>query len=184
MIVNGENLTIQDVVRVAVMGEKVQLSSESIQKIQKSRKYVEQIIQRDDTVYGVTTGFGKFCNVIISPEDTRKLQLNLIRSHSVGVGEYFPVEVVRVMMLLRINALAKGYSGIRLSTLQTLLDMLNKEVTPLVPSQGSLGASGDLVPLAHMMLVMLGEGEATYNGEILPGAKHEKSRDKSCSSGS
>lgn len=171
MIVNGENLTIQDIVKVAVMGEKVQLSPESIQKIQKSRKYVEQIIQKDDIVYGVTTGFGKFCNVVISPEDTRKLQLNLIRSHSVGIGEYFPEEVVRAMMLLRINALAKGYSGIRLSTLQTMLDMLNKGVIPRVPSQGSLGASGDLVPLAHMVLVMIGEGEAVYKGEVLPGEK-------------
>lgn len=171
MIINGENLSIEDVVRVAIKGEKVELSDESIEKVEHSRKYVENIIGRGEIVYGVTTGFGKFCNVVISPEDVRKLQINLIRSHSVGVGDYFPEEVVRAMMLLRINALAKGYSGIRLSTLITLIEMLNKGVTPLVPCQGSLGASGDLVPLAHMALVMMGEGEAVFKGEILPGGK-------------
>jgi histidine ammonia-lyase len=171
MIINGENLSIEDVVRVAIKGEKVELSDESIEKVEHSRKYVENIIGRGEIVYGVTTGFGKFCNVVISPEDVRKLQINLIRSHSVGVGDYFPEEVVRAMMLLRINALARGYSGIRLSTLITLIEMLNKGVTPLVPCQGSLGASGDLVPLAHMALVMMGEGEAVFKGEILPGGK-------------
>jgi len=171
MIVDGENLSIEDVAKVSLMEEDVRLSQESIDKINRSREYVEDIIRRNDIVYGVTTGFGKFCNVTISPEDTRRLQLNLIRSHSAGVGEYFPDEVVRAMMLLRINALAKGFSGIRLSTLQTLTDMLNKGVTPRVPCQGSLGASGDLVPLAHMVLVMVGEGDAVYKGEVLPGRK-------------
>ncbi|HHW02082.1 MAG TPA: histidine ammonia-lyase [Thermoanaerobacterales bacterium] len=174
MIVTGEKLTLQDIIRVAVLREKVQLSPESIQKIEKSRKFVEQVIQKKDIVYGITTGFGKFCNVIISPEDSRTLQLNLIKSHAVGVGEYFHEEIVRAIMLLRINALAKGYSGIRLSILQTLVDMLNEEVTPLVPCQGSLGASGDLVPLAHLVLVMIGEGEAVYKGKVLPGGKAMK----------
>ncbi|WP_422447348.1 histidine ammonia-lyase [Thermoanaerobacterium sp. DL9XJH110] len=171
MIISGENLSVEDVARVAIKRETVELSPESIDRIDRSRKYVESIIERGEIVYGVTTGFGKFCNVVISREDARKLQINLIRSHSVGVGDYFPEEVVRAMMLLRINALAKGYSGIRLSTLMTLIDMLNKGVTPLVPCQGSLGASGDLVPLAHMALVMMGEGEAVFEGEILPGKK-------------
>ncbi|AYO29757.1 MAG: histidine ammonia-lyase [Thermoanaerobacteraceae bacterium] len=169
VIINGENLTIEDVARIAVKGEAVGLSPGSIERINRSREYVEGIIKKGEIVYGVTTGFGKFCNVIISSEDTRKLQINLIRSHSVGVGEYFPEEIVRAMMLLRINALAKGYSGIRLSTIETLIDMLNKGVTPLVPCQGSLGASGDLVPLAHIALVMMGEGEAVFNSKILPG---------------
>lgn len=169
MIITGENLKIEDVIKVAVKGEKVTLSHESIEKINKSRKYIEEIIEKGEVVYGVTTGFGKFCNIIISSEDTKKLQKNLIRSHAAGVGEYFPEEVVRAMMLLRINALAKGYSGVRLSTLETIIEMLNKNVIPLVPSQGSLGASGDLVPLAHMVLVLMGEGEAVFNGEVLPG---------------
>lgn len=169
MIIKGEDLTIEEVVNVAVRGEKVKLSNTAIEKINNSRRYVEKIIEKGEIVYGVTTGFGKFCNVVISPEDTKKLQRNLIRSHATGVGEYFPEEVVRAMMLLRINALAKGYSGVRLSTLETIIKMLNENIVPLVPSQGSLGASGDLVPLAHMVLVMMGEGEAIYKGEVLPG---------------
>ncbi|MCG0276236.1 MAG: histidine ammonia-lyase [Thermosediminibacteraceae bacterium] len=171
MVINGENLTIEDVIKVAIKGEKVELSAEAIEKIEHSRKYVEKVLERGEVIYGVTTGFGKFCNVAISSEDTRKLQINLIRSHSVGVGDYFPEEIVRAMMLLRANALAKGYSGVRLSTIMTLIEMLNKGVTPLVPSQGSLGASGDLVPLAHMVLVMIGEGEAFFEGRVLPGRK-------------
>lgn len=171
MMITGENLTIEDLSKVVYDKETVRLSPESKQKVEKSRKYVEKIIKNKDIVYGVTTGFGKFCNVIISPEDSRKLQVNLIRSHSVGVGNYFNEDIVRAMMLLRINALAKGYSGIRLSTLQTLIDMLNKGVIPRVPSQGSLGASGDLCPLAHMTLVMIGEGEASYKGKVMSGKK-------------
>lgn len=169
MHINGENLKIEDVEKVAIKGEKVELSPESIDKIIKSSNYIEKIIQKGNVVYGVTTGFGKFCNVMISSEDTKRLQKNLIKSHSAGVGEYFPEEVVRAIMLLRTNALAKGYSGIRLSTLNTIIEMLNKGVIPLIPSQGSLGASGDLVPLAHMVLVMMGEGEAIFKGQVLPG---------------
>ncbi|KXG78682.1 Histidine ammonia-lyase [Fervidicola ferrireducens] len=171
MVINGENLTIEDVLKVAVEGEKVELSAEAIEKIERSREYVENVVEKGEVIYGVTTGFGKFCNVVISPEDTRKLQINLIRSHAVGVGDYLPEEVVRAMMLLRVNALAKGYSGVRLSTIMTLIEMLNKGVTPLVPCQGSLGASGDLVPLAHMVLVMIGEGEAVYEGKVMTGGE-------------
>ncbi len=169
MIIDGESLTLEDLIKVALEKERVELSLKSKEKVETSRKYVEKIIQNNDVVYGVTTGFGKFCNVNISSQDTRDLQVNLIRSHSAGVGEYLPEDAVRAMMLLRANALAKGYSGIRYSTLQTLIDMLNKGVIPRVPSQGSLGASGDLVPLAHMVLVMIGEGEATYKGKVMSG---------------
>lgn len=169
MIIDGQSLKVEDIVKVARDKEKVELSFRSKEKIERSRSYVEKVIETGEIVYGITTGFGKFCNIIISKEDTRKLQVNLIRSHSVGVGEYFSEEVVRAMMLLRVNALAKGYSGIKLSTVQTLVKMLNKGVIPRVPNQGSLGASGDLVPLAHMALVMIGEGEAIYNGKIMSG---------------
>jgi len=169
LVIDGESLTLEDLTKVVWEKERVELSLKSKEKVETSRKYVEKIIQNNDVVYGVTTGFGKFCNVNISSQDTRDLQVNLIRSHSAGVGEYLPEDAVRAMMLLRANALAKGYSGIRYSTLQTLIDMLNKGVIPRVPSQGSLGASGDLVPLAHMVLVMIGEGEATYKGKVMSG---------------
>ena len=169
MVIDGENLTLADVIKVAIQKEKVEIAAKSKDKIEKSRQYVEKIIANHDVVYGVTTGFGKFCNVNISSADTRKLQINLIRSHSAGVGECFSEDIVRAMMLLRANALAKGYSGVRLIVVETLLHMLNKGVIPRVPSQGSLGASGDLAPLAHMALVLIGEGEATYKGEILSG---------------
>ncbi|GLI52068.1 histidine ammonia-lyase 2 [Tepidanaerobacter syntrophicus] len=169
MIIDGESLRLEDIIKVAVEKESIELSSISKEKVEVSREYVNKIIENNEVVYGVTTGFGKFCNVNISSQDTRDLQVNLIRSHSAGVGEYLSEDAVRAMMLLRANALAKGYSGIRYSTLQTLIDMLNKGVIPRVPSQGSLGASGDLVPLAHMVLVMIGEGEAVYKGKVMSG---------------
>jgi len=169
LIIDGESLRLEDIIKVAVEKESIELSSISKEKVEVSREYVNKIIENNEVVYGVTTGFGKFCNVNISSQDTRDLQVNLIRSHSAGVGEYLSEDAVRAMMLLRANALAKGYSGIRYSTLQTLIDMLNKGVIPRVPSQGSLGASGDLVPLAHMVLVMIGEGEALYKGRVMPG---------------
>ena len=174
MIIDGESLRLEDIVKVAVGKESVELSQESQKKVETSRKYVEKIIQNNDIVYGVTTDLEKFCDVNISSQDTRNLQVNLIRSHSAGVGEYLSEDIVRAMMLLRANALAKGYSGIRFLTLQTLIDMLNKGVIPRVPSQGSLGASGDLVPLAHMVLVMIGEGEASYQGKVMSGKKAMK----------
>ncbi|WP_036075869.1 aromatic amino acid lyase, partial [Limnohabitans sp. Rim47] len=136
-----------------------------------SRKLVEELIERGEVVYGITTGFGKLADVMIPQEKVEELQRNLILSHACGVGDPLPKEVVRAMMLLRANALVKGYSGIRLETLQLLVDMLNADVVPVVYSQGSVGASGDLVPLAHMVLVMLGYGEAYYQGERMPGDK-------------
>ncbi|NLP18492.1 MAG: histidine ammonia-lyase, partial [Firmicutes bacterium] len=169
LVIDGENLTLADVVKVAIQKEMVEVSLKSKEKIEKSRQYVEKIIENDDVVYGVTTGFGKFCDINISSADTRKLQANLIRSHSAGVGKCFSEDIMRATMLLRANALAKGYSGVRLIVVETLLQMLNKGVIPRVPSQGSLGASGDLAPLAHMTLVLIGEGEATYKGEVLSG---------------
>ncbi|HBC96472.1 MAG TPA: histidine ammonia-lyase, partial [Clostridium sp.] len=112
--------------------------------------------------YGITTGFGKFSDVVITGEECKTLQKNLIMSHSCGFGRKFPREIVRTIMLLRANNLARGYSGIRLSVFETLLDMLNKGVHPSIPEKGSLGASGDLAPLAHMVLPMIGEGEAEF----------------------
>jgi len=140
-------------------------------KIEKSRQVIEAAIREGRTVYGVNTGFGDLANVSIAASDVADLQVNLIRSHSVGVGEPFPEEVVRGMMLLRANALAKGFSGVRLEVVETLLRMLNRGVVPVVPQQGSVGSSGDLAPLAHMVLVMIGEGEAFLEGKRMDGAE-------------
>jgi len=172
--IDGESLTIDDVVQVARFGKKVEIPDSAIHQIKKSRDVIENAIKEGRTVYGVNTGFGDLANVSIGPEDLAKLQVNLIRSHSVGVGKPFPVEVVRGMMLLRANALTKGYSGIRLEVINNLIGMLNSGITPVVPQQGSVGSSGDLAPLAHMALVLIGEGEAFYNSERMDGLKSLK----------
>ena len=169
VIIDGKNLDLESYINVVRRGLKISLSKESEFKVQKSREYVEEIIESKEVIYGITTGFGRFSDVMINASETKKLQRNLIISHSCGVGNPLPEEAVRGIILLRINALASGYSGIRLSTMNTLIDMLNKGVHPVIPEKGSLGASGDLAPLAHMVLVMIGEGEAFYKEERLPG---------------
>lgn len=169
IVINGESLTLEDFIKVVRHNEKIELPQEVKDNMQKSRDLVERYVDEEKVVYGITTGFGKFSDVIISKDDTKRLQKNLIMSHSCGVGEVFSEEESRGVMLLRVNALAKGYSGIRISTVQTLIDMLNKGVTPIIPQQGSLGSSGDLAPLSHMVLVMFGEGEAFYKGERITG---------------
>jgi histidine ammonia-lyase len=169
LYVGDQPLTIDDVVKVSRYRAQIALHPNSIAKMQQSRAYVEQLLQSKKAVYGLTTGFGKFSSTYISSEDAKELQLNLIRSHACGVGPPFPEETVRAMMLLRISALALGYSGVRHETVQTMVDMLNKEVIPVIPEQGSLGASGDLAPLSHLSLVLIGEGEAWHRGERIPG---------------
>lgn len=169
--IDGESLTIDNVVQVARFGKKVEIADSMLDPIRKSRAVVESAIKESRTVYGVNTGFGDLASVSIGPEDVAKLQVNLIRSHSAGVGELFPIDVVRGMMLLRANALVEGYSGIRLEVINTLIGMLNSGITPVVPQQGSVGSSGDLAPLAHMVLVLIGEGEAFYKGERMDGLK-------------
>ena len=167
IIVDGKNLTIEDVVRVARGFEKVKLSKEAIENVKKSREVVEKIISKKDrAVYGVNTGFGELANVRISDEKLDELQKNLIRSHSCGIGKALERDVVRAMMLLRCNSLAKGYSGVRVDVLNMLIDMLNNRIHPVVPEKGSLGASGDLIPLAHIALAMTGEGKAEYRDKI------------------
>ena len=167
--IDGNHLTIDEVVRVARGEETVTLTEEAKARVQKARDYVDRKLAEGAVIYGLTTGFGKFSDVLISADETKDLQRNLIISHSCAMGEPLPFEVSRAAMLLRCNALAKGYSGIRLSTIETLLAMLNQGVTPVIPQKGSLGASGDLAPLSHMVLVMLGEGEAWYQGVRMPG---------------
>jgi histidine ammonia-lyase len=168
--INGKNLTIEDVVKVARNYEKVEISREAYEQMKKSRLVVEKMVANEEIVYGITTGFGKFANVSISSDELEQLQENLILCNTAGVGTPFSEEVVRGMMLLRANSLVRGNSGIRSEVVETLLEMLNKKVHPIVPQKGSVGASGDLAPLSHMVLVLIGKGEAYYNGEILPGA--------------
>lgn len=167
----GCDLALEDVVSVARGFAQVQIAPAAAEKMQRARAFVEEKLRSGEVIYGLTTGFGKFSDTVISPEDTRRLQHNLIVSHSCGMGRPLPAEAVRAAMLLRCNALARGHSGIRLSTVQLLLELLNRRVHPIVPEKGSLGASGDLAPLSHIMLVLLGKGEAEYRGEILPGGE-------------
>ena len=171
LYLDGHSLTIEDVISVTRSNRMVALSEDAKAAVQHARDYVEKKLAEKAVIYGLTTGFGKFSDTYIPQEKTAQLQRNLIISHSCGMGDPLPQEVVRGIMLLRCNALARGNSGIRLSTLSTLLEMLNRGVHPIIPEKGSLGASGDLAPLAHMVLVMLGLGEAVYCGERLPGAE-------------
>lgn len=168
---DGNSLTLEQVAAVARHGARAVLTEEAKESIRRSRAIVEKNIEEKRVVYGLNTGFGKFVNVAISDEDLDRLQLNLILSDAVGVGDPFKTDVTRAIMLLRVNALAKGYSGIRLSTVETLLDMINRGVHPVIPEKGSVGSSGDLCPLAHMVLPMIGEGEAEYQGKVMPGRK-------------
>lgn len=158
----------EDVIRVAQEGEKVSISKEAWERVVRCRNRVEQMVANHETVYGVTTGFGKFSDVSISPEDVEQLQTHLIRSHACGVGPALSQDVVRAIMMLRANALAKGYSGISADTLRLLEDCLNHGVHPVIPAKGSLGASGDLAPLSHLALLLMGEGEADYQGMRMP----------------
>lgn len=148
---------------------RVKLSEETKKRIIRSRKTVEKMIAEKRIVYGVTTGFGSFKDIAISPDQVEYLQKNLIRSHAAGVGELFSNEQVRAAMIVRLNSLSRGYSGVRLELLELLCDMINKHVVPVVPSQGSVGSSGDLAPLSHIGLVLMGEGEAIYNGKRMSG---------------
>ena len=167
--INGMSLTVEQVAAVARKYEKVRISADAKKAVNKARAYVEKKLDEQAVVYGLTTGFGKFSDKYIPLDETAQLQRNLIISHSCGMGNPLPTECVRAAMLLRCNALCRGNSGIRLSTIETLLNMLNAGVHPIVPEKGSLGASGDLAPLSHIVLVMLGEGKAEYQGEIMSG---------------
>ena len=168
LLVSGENLRIDDVVAVAA-GRPVTLDPAAVPRMERSRAAVERLVAEGRAVYGITTGFGRFKDRLISADEVRQLQLNLVRSHAVGVGPDLPDDVVRAMILARANTLAIGYSGARPSIVRLLLDMLNAGISPRIPSQGSLGASGDLAPLAHLALVVIGEGEARVGGELMPG---------------
>lgn len=163
--IDGDHLDLESFISVTRESKKVTLTTKARAKVQRARDFVDELIQENKVVYGLTTGFGKFSDVLIPEKETKRLQRNLIVSHACGLGSPLAEDLVRGVMLLRINALAKGNSGIRLSTLDTLVEMLNRGVHPIIPEKGSLGASGDLAPLAHMVLTMMGEGEAIYKKE-------------------
>lgn len=172
--IDSKSLTIEDVVNVAKHGYVVSLSKKSIENIKVSRKVVEKVIEGNKVVYGINTGFGAFCRTIISKENIKQLQRNFLLSHATGVDEPFSEYVTRAIMLLRANTLASGHCGVRVELVQTLLDMLNNAVHPYIPQKGSVGASGDLAPLAHLGLVLIGEGEAFYKGKLLSGKEAMK----------
>jgi histidine ammonia-lyase len=170
--INGDDLTLEAVREVAVERRVVRLDPDSRQAVARARAVVDRIVASDKVSYGITTGVGKLSDVRIPQGQIRELQVNLLRSHAVGVGSPLAVEETRAMMLLRANSLSKGHSGVRAAVIDTLCEMLNRGVTPWVPSQGSVGASGDLAPLAHLALVLIGEGECiTESGKRISGAE-------------
>ncbi|MCU1288765.1 MAG: hutH [Acidobacteria bacterium] len=172
IILDGENLTFEQVVAIAYGNAnepRVVLSEKAKLQVKRSANAVQKLLERGEIAYGITTGFGAFKDKIISLEEVELLQRNIVVSHAVGVGNPFDIPTTRAIMLIRANTLARGFSGIRLETLELLLEFVNKGVHPVIPEKGSLGASGDLAPLAHMSLPLIGEGEAVYNGKRLSG---------------
>ena len=171
IVLDGERLSIAEVRQAAAGGVEAVLAPEAVERMRRSREVVERLAAGDEPVYALNTGVGMLADVRIPREDLEQLQVNIVRSHAAGVGEPLAREVVRGILLIRANVLAKGLSGIRPVVAERLCDLLNRGVTPAVPSRGSVGASGDLAPLAHVALALIGEGQAEFRGEILPGAE-------------
>src|SRR6266480_1955028 len=167
MELNGQALALTEIATVALDGEAVEISSLAQPRIVASRKVVEDIIARDAVVYGVTTGFGKLSDVRIRHDGLTELQLNLVRSHACGIGDPLSEPEVRAMIVLRANVLALGLSGVRFEIIEILCEILNRRVCPVIPEKGSVGASGDLAPLAHLALALIGEGDAFFERERL-----------------
>ena len=171
VFLDGEHLTLEDVLEVAEGKAKVRISPSVSKKVRRSRDFVEKALRQGEKIYGVTTGFGMLSDQLIDRSQIEALQRNLIRSHSVGVGPLFDEVTTRAIMVLRANVIAMGYSGVRMEVLKRLIDMINKGVHPLIPEQGSVGASGDLAPLAHLVSVLIGEGKAIFQGKVMLGKK-------------
>lgn len=167
--ITGSGLTIEKVVQVARHNEQVKLSDDAVLRIQKCRGMLEKKIDAKEIMYGVNTGIGEFSEVVLSDDQVKEFQKYLIYNHSAGIGDPAPIEYVRAAMVSRANVHAKGHSGVRLEITQTLIEMLNKGVTPFVCQKGSVGACGDLAPMSQIALLMMGEGKAYYKGELLPG---------------
>jgi histidine ammonia-lyase len=171
VVLDGETLTIDTLVQAAYDASvRIELSAEARARVDRARGVVDRWIAEGRVVYGLTTGFGEFANVVIPPADVHALQENLIISHAAGMGPLLPPEIVRAMMILRVNALAKGHSGVRSSTLDALIALINANIIPVVPSQGSVGSSGDLAPLSHLALALIGRGECVVEGARMPSA--------------
>ncbi|MFQ5795259.1 MAG: histidine ammonia-lyase [Candidatus Bipolaricaulia bacterium] len=166
---NGKGLTINKASKIILSKETVRLSEACLKQVEAAYQSVKQAIEDGKQIYGVSTGFGKLSDVLIPYEQQKQLQENLLKSHTVGVGEPLPDEASRATLLFRLNSLLKGYSGIRKQVVHCLAELLNHNVCPLIPAKGSVGASGDLAPLAHMALILIGEGEAKLDGEVLSG---------------
>jgi len=166
-----DGMDLEDLVYIARHDAKVSITENSEKRIVASRELIEKWVREEKVIYGITTGFGAMSTVTISREDTRQLQENVLMSHAAGVGNILDREVVRGVIAIRIKDLARGYSGIRLETVRLMIELLNHGIWPVVPEKGSVGASGDLAPLAHIGLVMIGQGEAFYNGERMPGGE-------------
>ncbi len=171
ILLDGDSLSLEAIAEVAHRRAEVELSSEARRRVERARALVDRLAEGDAPVYGINTGFGTLAEVRIERKDLRTLQRNLLLSHAAGVGEPLSLPQARALLLLRCNVLAKGYSGIRPRTLDLALGMLARDVVPVVPARGSVGASGDLAPLAHLALVLIGEGEAFFRGERLPGGE-------------
>jgi histidine ammonia-lyase len=171
IVLDGNMLTLETIESIAVDGTQIDVSAAARARVAAARECVERQFSAGAVIYGVTTGFGRMANVTIAPADAAMLQRNLVRSHAAGTGPPLPEAFVRAAGVLRVSTLAAGHSGIRVETLELLMELLNRGVTPVVPAQGSVGASGDLAPLAHMTLTLIGEGYATYGGEVLPSAE-------------
>ncbi len=169
ILLGMDGMSLEDLVAIAREGAKVRLTRESEERLLNARKLIEKWVQEERAIYGVTTGFGALSDATISKEETRRLQENILMSHAAGVGDILDNETVRAVMALRIKDLARGHSGIRLETVCHLIDLLNRDVCPVVPEKGSVGASGDLPPLAHLSLVLIGRGEAFYEGQRISG---------------
>src|SRR5687768_11294244 len=169
---DGRSLTVEQLVAIAQAGAPVAIAADARERVRAARAVVDEFAGRETPTYGINTGFGNFADVKIPHDLLSQLQVNLLRSHAAGVGEPLPAPVVRATMALRANVLAKGFSGIRLETLDLLIALLNRHVHPVVPSRGSVGASGDLAPLAHLALVLIGEGDvwSDTGGSIETGA--------------
>jgi histidine ammonia-lyase len=171
LIVDGYNLTIEKVVQVARMNEKVELHPEAKKRIEKCRALLEDKIQKREIMYGVNTGIGEFSEVVLTPEQVEKYQRYIIYSHAAGYGKPLPIDIVRAAMLSRISCHCHGHSGMRLVLTETMVEMLNRGVTPVVCEKGSVGACGDLSPMSQVALGIMGEGESFYRGERLPSAE-------------
>ena len=168
LTLDGSSLRIEDIVKVARSLDRVALSKESVERIGKSRSALERLANQGKTIYGVTTGFGALSNTRITLTQAAELQTNLLRSHACGVGDHLSSDVVRAIMLLRLNTLAKGLSGVRLEVARLIEEFLNRGIHPVIPARGSVGASGDLAPLSHMALALIGEGTVEFQGKSMP----------------